>query len=183
MKVAIEYSFFKQLQMSNGHSASKQVADILIEHVAGAVRVQKSNERDDKNGTDWWVTMKNGDKLSIDCKVREVDYARRGQDDLALESWSVVETRVVGWTRNERKRTDYVLWLWKDTGRWCLIPFAMLCAVFRDKWSAWARAYKTSRQFTPTNGGGYHSEVTFVPRVIVWREIYNRFGGIINKAA
>ncbi len=169
------YAFSDKLRMSQGYVAQISVDDVLMAHVPGAVRVRVAGKSDDKNGTDYWVDRECGEALSVDVKVREKDWKPRGCDDLALETWSVLERGRVGWTLDTHKRTDYVLWLWKDTGRWCLIPFPMLCAVFQDNRDEWCGQYKVSRQYTPD--GGYHSECVFVPRLAVWRAIYNRFGG------
>ena len=181
MSSPIEYSFDERLQMSQGVSANTSVADILITNIPGACSVNSAHSCNDRQGTDWWVEHSSGKHLSIDCKVRAEDWQRKGSDDLALEIWSVVEKKAVGWTRKPDKRTDYVLWLWTDTGRWCLIPFPFLCQVFGLHWEAWALKYKTSKQKTTTAYGSYHSQCVFVPRLVVWREIYQVFGG--NPAA
>lgn len=181
MSGAAQYSFTERMRMSDGVSVTRNVQEILCENIPGATRAERANAQDDRHGTDWWVLHESGKRLSIDYKVREQDWAATHprEDDLALETWSVVEGGKVGWTRDEDKRTDYVLWLWKDTGRWCLVPFPMLCAVFSEKWEEWKAQYKTRPQETPEYGG-YHSECTFVPRVVVWREIYNHYGGKLN---
>lgn len=115
--------------------------------------------------------------MSVDCKVREKDFAKlKGWDDIALETWSVVEKEKIGWTRDTVKQTDFVLWLWKDSGRWLLIPFQMLCKVFIENWRQWTKQFRTERQYTPTHGG-YHSECVFVPRRIVWERIYRLYSG------
>jgi hypothetical protein len=72
------------------------------------------------------------------------------------------------------------LWLWKDTGRWCMIPFPMLCTVFRENVDNWKQRYKVARQYTPRACGGYHSECVFVDRCEVWAAIYKRFSGAIQ---
>lgn len=56
-----------------------------------------------------------------------------------------------------------------------------ICQVFGLHWEAWALKYKTSKQKTTTAYGSYHSQCVFVPRLVVWREIYQVFGG--NPAA
>ena len=155
---------------------------MLCQNVPGAVRVEKASEQEDKKGTDWWIILSNGDRLAVDCKVRESDWAQRGHDDLALETWSVIEANVPGWTRSEKKRTDYILWLWKETGRWCLIPFPMLCKVFSLRWEEWSKTYKVAKQRTP-GLRPYHSECVFVPRRIVWAEIYRQFSGTPQSSA
>lgn len=177
MNNPIEYGFDERLNMSQGVSSNSSVKDILLNNIPGACSVNSAHLSNDKNGTDWWVEHSSGKHMSVDCKVRSEDYAKKGYDDLALETWSVCEKNVVGWTRKTDKRTDYVLWLWTDTGRWCLIPFPFLCKVFETNWHEWLAEYKNARQKTTTQYGGYHSECVFVPRRVVWKAIYETFSG------
>jgi hypothetical protein len=172
--MSLDSTFKQQLAMSHGVSASNSIADILLANLPGAIRIEKATLAEDRSGVDWWANMLNGDRVGIDCKVRSEDYSVKGKDDLALESWSVVERKIVGWSRDPNKRTDYILWLWTDTGRWCLVPFPMLCKVFGDKWESWRRTFKVARQRTDQR---YQSECIFVPRHELWREIYQVFSG------
>jgi len=179
--MAFEYLFDERLMFSDGSVMAASVDQVLLSAIPGALNVTKAGKANDKNGTDWWVEHSSGRHLSVDAKVRSKDYAaieEKPEDDLALETWSVIENKVIGWTRNENKRTDFILWLWVDTGRWCLISFPMLCKVFQNKWERWREEYKTKQQKTPWhNGTVYHSECIFVPRREVWAEIYRTFGG------
>lgn len=170
----LEYSFYDQLHRSQGNHSGQGIDAILLHAIPGAVAVYPAHHSNDRHGTDYWVEHARGHHLSVDVKVRAEDWA--AADDLALETWSVVERQKIGWTRDAAKRTDYVLWFWQDTGRWCLVPFAMLCAVFQEHWQAWAASYPVHEQFTP-EFGGYHSQCVFVPRDVVWEAIYRRFGG------
>jgi hypothetical protein len=174
-----EYGFDERLVMSNGHAASTDVRDVLIDCIPGARKVHKSCGDNDRIGVDWWVEMVGGRMLGVDAKVRELDWAANhpDEDDLALETWSVIEQGVVGWTRDESKRCDYVLWLWTDSKRFCLVPFPMLCAAFKARWQDWKKIYKVRQQSTPWNGGAYHSECVFVDRRELWAEIYRQYGG------
>lgn len=174
-----EYAFDERLVMSNGHAASANVRDVLLGCIPGSRNVHKSSEDNDRIGVDWWVEMPGGQMLSVDAKVRSQDWAAThlDEDDLALETWSVIEKGKIGWTRDECKRCDYVLWLWTDTGRFCLMPFQMLCGVFKLRWRDWRNTYKVRQQSTPWSGGVYHSECVFVDRRVVWAEIYRQYGG------
>jgi hypothetical protein len=126
------YEFDERRAMSSGVASSTSIEAILLANIPGAVAVRAADEAADRMGTDWWVDHVSGHSQSVDAKVREEDFARKGCDDLALETLSVVERNKVGWTLDETKRTDYILWLWKDTQRWCLVPFPMLCQVFKE---------------------------------------------------
>jgi len=173
------YSFAGRMKMSDGFSATADVKEILMENIPGAVGVTRAAKENDMLGVDWWVEMSSTRHLAVDAKVRETDWAAQHpeEDDLALETWSVVESKKIGWTRDQSKRCDYILWLWKDSGRFCLIPFPMLCKIFTGKMYEWKSKYKTSTQLTPNSTGGYHSECVFVPRKELWREIYRVYGG------
>jgi len=183
MLVAINYEFDERLGMSQSESSNGDIKQILVEHIPSAVAAFQSHSANDRSGVDWWVECRNGKLLGVDCKVREEDWAAKPEpwraDDVALETWSVVESSIVGWTRDTNKQTDYVLWLWRDTGRWMLVPFQMLCKVFLSNWQSWSGEYKTRRQKTPGRNGrrGYHSECVFVPRRELWAEIYRQCGG------
>ncbi len=187
------YEFDDRLAMSQGTAGQGTIDDILLRTIPGATAVRNASRREDRHGTDKWVDHVRGEPLSIDMKVRSKDYAVSGDDDLALELWSVINTRnaegttlparKIGWTRNPNKRTDYILWFWKDTGRFCLVPFPMLCSVFCDNWQAWENAYFAPKQFTPDGEGsaGWWSQCVFVPRHEVWAAIYHKFGGAPGK--
>ena len=180
--MALEYGFNERLRMSSGVAAAATVRDVLLMQVPGALNIVPAASANDRLGVDWWVEMRGARHLAVDAKIRERDWAADNphEDDLALETWSVVENGVPGWTRDPDKRCDYILWIWRDTGRFCLIPFPMLCAVFSTHWQRWRGLYKTRQQFTPRPGGGYHSECVFVPRREVWAEIYRQFGGSLE---
>lgn len=169
------FNFRQQLQMSEGVSLSFDFREVLLTEMPNATEIRRANQLDDRSGTDWWVDRHNNRPLSVDLKAREHDCRKYGNDDLALETWSVVEKRIIGWTRNSKKATDYILWFWNDTRRWCLVPFPMLCRVFSLLWQDWASIYRTEQQQTDRNGEVYHSECVFVPREVVWDNIVRHY--------
>jgi hypothetical protein len=179
----LEYGFNDRLKMSSGYATNADVRSVLLQQIPGAVGVTQAATVNDKQGVDWWVEMSTARHIAVDAKVRSSDWAAKNpsEDDLALESWSVVEKNVIGWTRDSSKRCDYILWLWQDTGRFCLIPFPMLCKVFDSNWEQWKAQHKTKQQFTPMSGGGYHSECIFVPRRVLWAEMYRQFSGELSS--
>lgn len=174
-----DYGFGDRLVMSTGHAAAADVQTVLLETIPGALSVRAAATENDRIGVDWWVEMIGGRHIAVDVKVREQDWAAThpDEDDLALETWSVIEDKVIGWTRDTNKRCDYVLWLWADTGRYCLVPFPMLCRVFTDNWQHWSFEHKVCRQRTTDRGRVYHSECVFVPRRELWAAMYCTFGG------
>jgi len=174
---ANEYDFDTQMAMSNGVHEVASVESIILKHIPGSLSVKRAAAINDRSGTDYWIEMQ-GRHLSVDAKVRYEDWwaSHPKEDDLALETWSVVDKKI-GWTRDTNKQTDYVLWLWKDTKRFCLLPFPCLCAVFIANWEKWRNdcGFKVKEQFTHSYNGGWRSECVFVPRRLIWAEIYKRY--------
>ena len=165
--------------MSEGVGDKQDIKNIILANFPDAVKVERANVTDDKSGIDYWVTTQSGQRHGIDVKVRSKDYAQGypPKDDIALEIWSKVDSKV-GWTRDTNKRTDYILWIWLDTGRWTLVPFPMLCSVFSGHWEQWAKKYDAPIQNTRNSDGSqWQSQCVFVPRNVVWGAIYATFGG------
>ena len=171
-----EFDFQERLIMSNGVSASDDVRAIIVKDIPGAVNVIKAHTLNDKRGVDYWVELVSGKMISIDCKIRDKDF---GQDDLALETWSVKEQQKIGWTRDESKMADYIVWFWKDSRRYAIVPFLLLCRIFQERWQEWLHSYKNATQATITAHGKYHSECVFVPRRVVWGAMYHKFSGVL----
>lgn len=167
------FDFHQNLVISTGTSANPVIGDILLATIPGSTRIIQANQQNDRNGIDWWVEMP-GYWLKVDCKIREEDPIKKfGQDDLALETWSVIEKKVIGWTLDDAKQTDYVFWIWKDTGRWCIAPFMLLRKAFQINQKQWIASFRVARQGTKRNGSiQYHSECVFVPRTAIWRAMY-----------
>lgn len=174
------YGFDEQFLMSEGATRNGRMASVVYQALSDLepIEVTQARKEEDKSGVDYWVLLGSGKRLGVDVKVRDEDYAKRGSDDIALETWSVVNVKI-GWTLDGAKMTDYILWYWSETGRWALFPFPLLRAVFRLKKDEWMKRYKVSRQSTPgiRGGRGWHSECVFVPRREAWKEIYAMFGG------
>jgi hypothetical protein len=165
---------------SEGFADINEITQVLLENFPNAINVEKARIAADLAGTDYWVHRLNLRPLSVDMKARAFDPIQEyGEDDLALETWSVIEEEKVGWTRDPNKQTDYVLWYFGGSHRWVLVPFPLLCAVFSQKWNEWALRYRTARQCS----GSWHSECVFVPRKEVWDAIYQRFGGQVTTKA
>jgi hypothetical protein len=172
------YGFQERLVMSHGAAQGAQIEHLILGSIPGALSVHPAHPINDRHGTDFWVEHASGRHLSVDCKIRSADWLPRGCDDLAIETWSVVETGKIGWSRDPNKRTDFVLWFWADTGRWCLMPFPMLCGVCQEHWERWRGQYRVACQKTQGNDGStWTSECVFVLRRTVWSEVYRRYGG------
>lgn len=173
-----DYGFQERMVMSEGIAVNSNVTTILLSAIPGATLVEKAQNMDDKRGIDYWVFRHDARPLAIDLKARSTDPTVDLPvpcDDLALERWSVIEQQKIGWTLDQSKETDYILWLFETTGRWVLLPFPMLCAVFAQHMIGWGQQYKSATQ--SSNGGRWHSQCIFVPRLVVWRAMYEMYGG------
>ena len=170
------YDFNERLIWSEGY-LKEGIARILKDRIPGCYDVQKAEQSDDRSGTDYWALRHNLPALSVDVKVRSVDYAARGCDDLALETWSVVDEKP-GWTRDRSKRTDYILWYWTDTGRFVLMLFPALCCAFSRYWRQWRATYQSNRQ----SSGAWVSECVFVPRQVVMDKVMAWATGQLREA-
>ena len=172
-----------RLEWSEGNAPCiESVFRVVRDRLPRCREVVRAGKADDRAGTDY-LAIRNGiASLRIDLKLRDYDpIQRQGRDDLALETWSVVgSTRSaakIGWTRDEAKNTDYVLWYWRASGRFCLVPFHPLCCVFKRMWQTWRSSYETHVQ----DSGDWQSECTYVPRQVVFEYLMRwsngAFGG------
>ena len=176
------YGFHDQIRMSQGVAVNAGVAEILLVQIPGALKAWRAEQQDDRNGTDWWVECESGHVLSIDVKARSTDYlATANKDDLALELFSDIDELKPGWSLRTDKRTDYILWFWEPTGRWCLVPFPMLCHVFRKYRDDWSKVYQHAVQWSIDGARRWRSECLFVDRKEVWRAIYRCYGKAFIK--
>lgn len=156
-------------------NASNQIDKKLLDKAArfwpGSVALHKTvSKMTDFKGIDYFLENESSRILNIDMKVREKDY---GNNDLAIETWSCKQKQIPGWSRDFRKQTDYVCWIFKDTESMCWIPFLPLVAVVTKNWQDWLNIYKKSEQQTPIGNGDYlYGECIFVPKREIWKEIY-----------
>lgn len=172
------FGFNHQLIASKGIVESCDVRQILMERLPGCVDAYSTDTDVDRTGVDWIAKLSSGRECNVDVKMRERDCQAFGNDDVALETWSVVN-KAVGWTRDESKACEWVLWVWKDTGRFLLVPFLPLCGVFSHKWQEWRIIYGARQQITKCDGRRWQSECVFVPRVVVLDSLVQWFGGSV----
>ena len=159
------YNFDERLRFSEGFA--RDMEKILRQEFPACTDIRKASKSWDKKGVDYWVY--GYDKsIAIDAKIRDEDWKEKGEDDLALESWSIIDKKV-GWTRDATKRTDFVVWFWQDTGRYFLVPFRPLCAIFSQYWQQWRENpwFEVAQQ----TSGEWESECIFVPRKLIVQKL------------
>lgn len=169
------YSFGEKLVASKGILESCDVREILMSRLPGCIDASPSDEELDRTGVDWTAALCCGRDVGVDVKIREKDCISFGNDDVALETWSVIGSQV-GWTRDKSKACEWVLWVWKDTGRFFLVPFLPLCSVFSQRWTEWRETYKPRTQTTTRGHRSWKSECVFVPRNVVVNAISAWYG-------
>lgn len=152
-----------------------KVFGFICELIPGFRGVRRANPLQDIKGCDYWIDRCGLTALGVDLKLRKKDFSvvtgPKRADDLALEVWSDVGRKKVGWTRDPLKICDYILWYWKDTGRFFIVPFPPLCDVFRRNWRNWSKLYGPQRQTSRDGDRTWRSECVFVPRQVVVRKI------------
>ena len=167
----IVHDFREKLERSR----EGMTAQALIQSwLTGCVNVEAASLQDDRNGIDYWATLRGGAMVGIDHKLREPGASRfwgYGFPELALEIWSVKPDETlrtegtVGWTLSETKNTDYILYTFAptDSPRAYLIPFQLLRIAFRQYFHEWCEQYKAKNQ----SSGEWMSQAVFVPAPIV----------------
>ena len=169
------YDFQKQLAFSRGIRENTDV-ETLKKIIFGCQDVIKAGIELDKKGIDYIATLRGGAQVFIDAKSREKGCSRfwKPSPELALEVWSVMpggkyntpkERQKVGWTLDESKLTDLVLFTYdiSDTAECFLFPFQHLRMAFRHFYYDWTKRYKTDTQ----DSNRWESKCVFVPYDIV----------------
>ena len=170
------YDFAERLGWSEGHAPTiEHVSRILVDRIPGCTHITGASNADNRRGTDFLAHRRGLSPLRIDLKLRDSDCTDYGKDDLALETWSKIEKTEphpyspfvsgtsVGWTRDASKNTDLILWHWRSTGRFCLVPFPPLCNAFSRLWRDWAARFPCASQ----DSGAWYSQCVYTPRGVV----------------
>lgn len=157
-----ESDFEADLDQSNGSSEEKMAMKALAQAFPGRF-VRKATVAEDMKGADFFVEVDNVE-IAIDVKFRKHDCRDFGKNDVCLEIWANQKTKKLGWTRDDTKITDGVLWVWKSSGRWALYSFSRLWFLFEGSWADWRRSFGSDRQRSRgKHGKRWKSESVFVP--------------------
>ena len=175
------HDFGERLAFSEGIALTDEVLTHIHDTIPGATRVEKALEVDDKNGTDYWVHRAHGlPSVSVDMKNRGFcPIERFGKDDACIETTSVYRglpngpwldehRHKPGWTIDERKRTDLIVYTWPHSPdlftdasmRFWIVWFPHLCSAARQWWRAWAHEFGER----PALNFGYLTLNTYPPR-------------------
>jgi hypothetical protein len=191
------YDFNERLQFSEGIGLTAEILHHIQQHIPAAVRITKANNADDRNGTDFWVHRAHDlPPVSIDLKNRELcPIAKRWGDDVCIETTSVYRgpnkkpftdnfRDTPGWTLNESKRTDLVVYTWPHSAdlfgaprlRYWILYFPFLCSASLKHWREWIDEYGEKA----TSNERYLTLNTYVPRTVVAAAIKQFTSGVVT---
>ena len=80
--------------------------------------------------------MRDGHKVKVEEKERKKDYG-----DLLLEDFSNYERRTIGWTRDDRKITDYLAYIIVPSRFAYIFYYPALRRIFIDNLDLWRERY------------------------------------------
>lgn len=160
------YAFAEMLAVSKGQRKSTDAATILA-LLDGCMAVRSADLALDIRGVDYIARLRGGAEVYIDAKTRQRGCSKYWghEPELAIELWSVkpttTKTGKPGWTLDEAKLTDLVLYTWHpdDCEQAFLLPFQSLRMAARRNIRRWMAEYKTDVQ----SSGSWESEAVFVP--------------------
>ncbi len=170
-------NFAGKLQYSLAKQQTFDIA-ILKKHIPNCHKIKKTSLAQDKKGVDYVVTLKGGAEILIDAKTREKGCSRYwnyGEPELALEIYSVVEQKKLGWTLSDATGVDYILYTFdkRDSDKYFLLPFQLLRKIFWLNGKKWVKKYGCKTQ----ESDSWHSCAVFVPASKVLAEIMNAMKG------
>lgn len=161
----VVHSFERRLAHADRPEVRKRVDEILRVDL-DAVHVERAEIQDDKRGVDFWAVLRSNRKQGIDLKLR-----RRDWGDLYVELVSREAEDAPGWTVDNKKITDYILFLWPD--RHLLIPYPQLRATVRRNETAYRERFGTLWAKSETYAGAtWRTENCAVPEGVLFFDMF-----------
>ena len=152
--------FSQDLSQSLKDTSDFPLDDCLAQFFPDYLGSRTTSETIDRSGADLEIFRKRGMAFA-DLKVRDDDPRLWGADDLAIELYSVLEKRIRGY---QNRKADYLIWLFKPTGRAVMIDFQSFKKCYDKNWDFWhfwrAEAPQRTRM---QDGTTYHSVHCYVP--------------------
>lgn len=157
------YDFHERLRFSQSDDVREGIARAIQQQFPGVLQVHSAHLRNDLEGIDYLLEYPNGRIRTVDVKVRDKDYERKGEPGLCIEVLSNVDTGKVGWALDESKQCDSIMFYWNDSGRSYSIPFDQLLVLVRHHKTEWLAKYGSVINLTPGNyGSRQRSQVFFM---------------------
>ncbi|MDQ8198174.1 hypothetical protein QEH56_08460 [Pelagicoccus enzymogenes] len=152
--------FSEDLSRSLSDTKNFPLDDCLAQLFPDYLCSRETSEAIDRAGSDLEIFRKSGHDFA-DLKVRDEDPRIWGADDLAVELYSVFEKRIRGY---QNRKADYLIWLFKPTGRAVMIEFRSFKKCYDANWDYWHFWRAESPQRTRMRDGTtYHSVHCYVP--------------------
>jgi hypothetical protein len=158
----VAFDFDEQQAISETQEAHALIITHLTQLFPAALTIRKAARGNDKLGADYWIEFPHGQFRSVDAKVRRENWRAKDRPEIALEIWSDIKKKKPGWTLDTDKISEYVLFVWLDTGRADLFDFRLLQAVTRANLSEWESARQQSEQVTASRRGKYTARCVFM---------------------
>lgn len=155
----------------------QEYMDVVKRRLHG-ISVRPSTREEERCGIDIVVMLRRGALVYVDIKTRRPGaqrYWKHGEPEIPCEIWSVVEKRIIGWTLDESKLTDYVFIPFheRDFHVAYLIPFQLQRIAFRSYYHQWIDRYGiTIQRTTRPNKSVYCSQAVFVPASVLMDAIH-----------
>ena len=169
-------NFYEKLSYSLGEQ-QRVDSELLKTCIPNCVSVKKTDTATDKTGIDYVARLDGGAEIYIDAKTRMPGCSRyrKGEPELAIETWSVVEKKIPGWTFNEKSDVDYILYTFpkEDYAGYFFIPFQLLRSASIRCYPDWRKRFPKHYQ----QNNGYTTEAMFIPADVILAEVKREMQG------
>lgn len=184
------HEFDERLAFSEG-VISECLMDRIVSALPTSTGYEKAALADDRSGTDYWLHRKKGLRsLSIDLKNRGFcPIEKFGSDDACIETTSVYQgpngkswndkfRRKPGWTIDEKKETDYIVYTWPEgtARRYWIVPYPFLQAASIRCWRQWAIKYGEKPAANPR----YVTLSVYPPRKVIAKAMRSLMVGSVQ---
>ena len=156
------FDFRQEFASADTERVHARVEKFVRQRFPDVLTIRRAAPANDRAGADINLEFGHGQFRFIDIKVRKVDYRQFGRPDVALEVVSNKERGSPGWALDDSKLTDYILFLWQDTGRMLMHDARALRAVTRKHLPRWMKENQHAEQQTAVRDGHYTSSVVYV---------------------
>jgi hypothetical protein len=158
------HEFDRRFAEADRPEVQERVTEILRRDL-DAIDVTRSTPSEDKQGVDFWAHRAHNRRLGVDLKFR-----RRDWGDIHIELVSRVAERTPGWTIDQKKITDYVLYLLPKTH--LLLPFAQLQAAVRRNEAYYRESYGITPAKSKSQDAAWATEGAAIPVGVLFRDIF-----------
>jgi len=168
---------FKE-KMEESHKQDTKIQEFLKNYFINCESVTISRKlSEERKGIDFSVHLKTGKRIKIDLKHREKGASKYWQNgpEIALEIWSIKpnsyyyytneepERQQIGWSLDDSKETDFILYTFDDIEEKYMISFELLKNALKKNGKSWIKNYKYVEQTTHSGMNTWKSSVLFLP--------------------